>query len=202
MPLRHRAFTLVEVTLAVALMAIVGVVVFATFSSGLRLWKRQDEGSSVRAAAFFFERVQRDLENCCAFGVWSPIGNQTQYEFLAFAGSLETPQGRVSAPVRVLYAWDEAAGEVRRSAASLTDELQGVLPSGRSVLAGVERFAFAYYYAVSETGICAWSDQWPPEDVALQEGDLGPKAIRATVTIRDADRVYEAVKIFSLPFGE
>ncbi|MGE5280583.1 MAG: type II secretion system protein GspJ [Deltaproteobacteria bacterium] len=195
-----RAFTLVEAALAAALMAVVGLVVFKTFASGLRLWQRQDEGAPAREAAFFFERVQRDIENGCRYGAWVFWGNATQVEFPGYAGSLLIDSVRVPSPARVRYAWEEAAGAVGRVVVSLTDDLQGAVGAGRPVLSGVERFDFSYYFLDPQRKEYVWAPQWPPGDVALKD-DARPLAVRVEMTLRRKKKTYDAVRIFSLPLG-
>jgi len=199
--MNKKAFTLIEVALAGALMAAVGLVVFATFSSGMRLWRRQNEGAPARSAAFFFERMQRDVENGCSFGAWSLIGNATQCEIPSCAGSLLVNDIRVSAPVRVLYVWMPEAQEVLRSTISLSEDLRGGSSSGRPVLTGAESFHLEYYFRDPETKIYSWSEQWPPEEIVLKEG-VWPSAIKLTVALREGKNAYDAVKIFALPLGE
>ncbi len=194
-------FTLIEITLGVALAAIVGVVVFSTFSSGLRLWQRHQEGFSARDTAFLFERIQRDFENGSAYATWVLRGNATQCEFPAFVGSVTLEEGRKTpAPARVLYFWDGAGAKVLRSVTSLSDDFQGIPRNGKAVLSGVERFALAYYFLDPRGNEYVWSEQWPPEEAVLKE-EAWPLAVRLEVTVRYDKRIYEAVKIFSLPLG-
>ncbi len=196
----RRGFTLIEIALGVALTAVVGLVVFSTFSSGLKLWQRHQEGFCARDTAFLFERMQRDLENGSAFAEGALRGNATQCEFPAFAGSVTTQEDEVPAPGRVFYVWDETAAKVLRSVTTLSDDFQGVQKDGRAVLSGVERFALAYYFLDPQGNQYTWSEQWPPEEAALKEG-VWPLAVRLEVSVRDDKKTYEAVKIFSLPLG-
>ncbi len=199
--IRRSGFTLIEITLAAALAVVVGGVVFATFSSGLRLWKRHQEGFSGRDTAFLFERMQRDFENGASFGEWVLRGNATQCEFPSWAAFVTKPEGRVPAPGRVSYLWDEATSQALRSVTSLSDDYQGIQRDGRAVLSGVESFSFAYCLPGPQ-GACIWLDQWPPEEAGFKEGEGGwPLAVRFGVSVRNDKKTYEAVKIFSLPLG-
>ncbi len=198
-PLRA-GFTLIEITLGVALAAVVGVVVFSTFSSGLRLWQRHQEGFPARDTAFLFERMQRDFENGSEYTTWVLRGNATQCEFPAFVGSITAQEGRMPAPARVLYFWDGTGARVLRSVTSLSDDFQGILKDGKAVLSGVERFVFSYYFLDPQRNEYVWSEQWPSEEAVLKEG-AWPLAVRLEVSVRYDKRIYEAVKIFSLPLG-
>jgi len=196
-----KAFTLVEAALAAALAAIVGVVIFATFSSGLRLWQRRQEGASVRSVALLFERMQRDIENGCPYGTWALRGNATQFEFPSLAGYLSTPWGQAPAPGRILYVWDAETGKVLRSVASVAEEKEGTFKAAQDVLSGVERFTLSYYYLQRPQKEYVWSEQWPPEQANVKEG-AWPLAVRLEATLREDKKTYDVVKIFSLSLGE
>jgi len=118
---RHGGFTLVEITLGAALTAVVGLVVFSTFSSGLKLWQRHQEGSGARDTALLFERMQRDLENGSPYAEWDMRGNLTQCEFPAFVRFVAGPGQEHLAPGRILYFWDEARSQVWRSVSTLSE---------------------------------------------------------------------------------
>jgi len=196
----RRAFTLIEITLGVALAAVVGLAVFSTFLSGVRLWQRHQEGTCVHQTALFVERMQRDLENGSPYAAWELRGNATQCEFPAFVRFVAGPGQETLGPGRILYAWDPASAEIRRAVASVSDDFQGAAVEGRPVLSGVESFTLSYYFLNPQSDEYAWSEQWPPESLVLKEG-VWPLAVRCEVSVRDDKKTYEAVKIFSLPLG-
>ena len=58
-----RGFTLIELVLVTAILAVIGMAVYGTFSNGLNIWEKVTEDSVEEDIYLFFEKISVDLRN-------------------------------------------------------------------------------------------------------------------------------------------
>ena len=61
--LYKNGFTLIELVLVTAILAVIGMAVYGTFSNGINIWKKVTEDSVVEDVNLFFEKISVDLRN-------------------------------------------------------------------------------------------------------------------------------------------
>lgn len=184
---RARGFTLLEVLVAVAIFAILGLAAYSGLDAVLKARARLDaENQQWRGVALFWVRLGRDLT---AF-VERPArvrGSAAQPSFLGesqavgeFAAHLEltrlgTAEAGRAPPERVAYRLRE--GKVEWLRWPVLDSGPRAEPDVAVLLDEVAALEFRY-----RDGAGVWSDRWPP-----QVGAGHPAAVKATLTLKSGE---------------
>lgn len=184
----RRGFTLLEVLLAIAIVALVAVLGYRALSAlSSSETKLAAEAARWRTLDLFFARLEGDLRQAVPrpvrrsdahepawLGVPDSEGNGT-LEF-SRAGPEYTLEAH-SAGQRLAYRLRNGAVEVLYWASY--DRPQGVDPTPYTLLDGVTRFQLAY---LTQAG--AWTDTWPQAG----ESEL-PRAVRVDLTLASGEAI-------------
>ncbi|MDO8536216.1 MAG: type II secretion system protein [Candidatus Omnitrophota bacterium] len=156
--LSKRAFTLVEVILAITIFSFIAVGISTSFFSGMKLWGRAISTDSWRNDILLgFESVSAELRQ----GVDIPaIG----YKGDAKSFSFPAPSG--NSIVKASYLFDAQKKALVRSETKLKDILrEDIIGStgGKSMLY-LDDFSVQYLYRDPLTEISEWKTEWKKED--------------------------------------
>jgi general secretion pathway protein J len=187
MDARARGFTLVEVLIAIAIVAVISVLGYRAIAALADSESRLSaEATRWRALDLFFARIEGDLRQAVPRGArlddarepaWlGTIADEEGNAALAF--SRAGPEFNVepgSAGQRLAYRFRNGVVEVLYW--SGYDRPRGVAPIAYPLLSDVARFRLAY---LAKSG--AWVDTWPlAGDVEL------PRAVRAELTLTNGE---------------
>jgi len=201
---KARGFTLLEILLAISLLAMVSVAAFLGLNS-IITGKGAIEGSSKRLAAVqrAFMQIQRDLSQMSPRAVRDESGRplgaliyNPDLGLLEFSrdGWLAPKDGERAAIVRVLYTFGNSTLS-RRQFRSLDRAPGGEQPQGRVLLTDIDSFEIRLLDAGGE-----WRPFWPPgkESVSSPYGfwDRLPRALYFTINIAG---LGELRRLFVLP---
>lgn len=190
-------FTLLELAVATALIALMAAAVATLAGRGLTVWRKAEGELSQRfVVERSFQRLGEELRNSVAL-LESPFegGNeqvsfatQTDPTHLAWVRYLKVDQGSTSALVRQSQPFPPD------SKAS---------PATKTVVQGVKSFRLEYG-AVTEAGgkkTVTWTEIWQvPEN---EKAGKVPNLIRARIEAEDSrGEVREGVRLFWIPHGE
>jgi general secretion pathway protein J len=179
-------FTLIEVLLAVAIVALIAVLGYrAVAALSDSETKLAAEATRWRTLDLFFARLEGDLRQAMPRPArlsetrepaWVGAADAAGNSALAFsrAGPEFTLEPR-SAGQRLAYRYRDGAVDVLYWASY--DRPRGALPTAYTLLDGVARFQLAY---LARNG--AWADTWP----RAGESEL-PRAIRVRVTLASGE---------------
>lgn len=175
-----RGFTLVELLVAIALLAVVTLATAATLTSGWMVWQRlqayevQDQWVMV-----FFHQIRRDLSNARLF---APVGFHGEYDTLSFPALVPAGEGFQTIPEelgRIGYFFETAKQRLCRSQTPYRMvSRKGLKDSFQTVLTGIDRVRFSYYAwdSLNEGG--TWAD-------SLSSTQL-PLAVKVEIQYKDA----------------
>jgi prepilin-type N-terminal cleavage/methylation domain-containing protein len=150
---RLGGYTLVELLVAIALLALIGVAIVGAFAGGLRVWERARVEVREAAPAAACAQIRRDLANAClSRGAAFEGGPQA----VVFASRAATADPRVMTMCRLEYAFDPAGGRLRRTACAVPSDAEG---RAETVLDRTEECAFLYY-GEEAAGEGGWTDTW------------------------------------------
>ncbi len=191
-PDRRSAFTFIEMSLVAALISILSLAVYTTFSSGARIWQKANTKTPETEIGIFSDKLSNDLRNWFASSVIQPKGTRTELSFALFQeGGLA--QEKDSALVdfgQVSYWFDTSRFCVYRRYRNYlhaVDDEKRTQP--QVVLADVDSVLFSYYYFDAATQKGAWLDEL---DKTI------PSAVKIQVSFKDKQRQKELSKIIAV----
>jgi prepilin-type N-terminal cleavage/methylation domain-containing protein len=185
----RKGFTLLELLVATAIVAVASVVVLGGFAAGIRVWERAREFSGPRASArITIALVRKDLCNMTPCRAASFEGAGTWLEFPAVV----TGEGSNSWPGTIRYEFSQ--GVVKRMS-KLLGGGGGGKETGEVLLADVRDVSFSYGDAGDDgQGGVVWVGEW------IGRTNL-PVAVTMAVRFREGQEQGEVKQTVLLPRG-
>lgn len=179
--LKHRGFTLVELLITVAIFSIVSVAVYATFNSGMSVWRRaKDTNAQQRKFILRIEKLSRELRQSFNFN---------DIAFSAGKNKIQFPSVIDSDICRIIYSYDENKKILFRSLDKLADilaqEKKELEPKFSAYLVDVEGLSFSYLSFDLSKKAYIWNEEW-------QQNNL-PVAVKLSLTVKQKTYVTTIV---------
>lgn len=197
--MKRRGFTLIEVLVVTAILAVLGAAIASCIGAGIRVWDAV-RGSATRDinAELALMGIARDLRNALPFHAIEFHGAATE---LSFAAVMADDAGEESSgPVRRIglcgYRLDRDAGELLRETSRYPAEAEGGARVER-VLSGVTRATLQYLPAGGDAA--AGGGEWVAE---WQSTTNLPRAVRVALVLAGGDRPLASAATVLLPIGE
>jgi hypothetical protein len=190
-----RNLTLIELLVAVSLLTLVGMALFAVFSCGLRaLVKAEAQPVSAGTTLLFLETMERDVRSAMTF---EPLAFAGQGGGVGFPALVEDAVGEKSAwrPGFIRYRFDAEKRQLIREVFTFSQAVRKADGTGhKMILAGVDGVAFRYAgnYAAENP---AW-------DIAWNSVDSFPEKIRVELTFGSGSEKRLLSRMISVPVGE
>jgi type II secretory pathway component PulJ len=176
---RRNGFTFVEMLIAAALLATVGLAVFALLAGGLQIWERlQQQAAREIEVQLALEQMRRDLVHQRPF---RPIGFEGSYDEVSFPALVPvTYRDRSSGKEwesqeigQVAYRWDSLRQALVRSETPYRLlRRRSAREGARWVLAQLRRMQLSYGSAKADRPGVEWSSRWespePPLAVKIE----------------------------------
>ncbi|MFC1807537.1 prepilin-type N-terminal cleavage/methylation domain-containing protein [Candidatus Omnitrophota bacterium] len=196
-----RAFTLIELLIAVSIFSAVGVVLYSCFRGGVVSWRRIDaQQSSQLRMRYCFDTLSRDLKNMLFI---SNIPFKGEADRLSFISSVRAQDDNRIYTKEVSYYAGQgdgviSSGSLSRSESQLKDKFiivdlesdESKLPNkpeqdAQVILNGVSELKFSYLSASEESANLGeteyeWLDFWDDESAL-------PMGVRIDLTLTDID---------------
>ena len=212
-PRRTRGFTLIEVLVASAITAIIGIIAYGFLSSALDAQvSQQQQADRLNELNLFFVALARDVRQAVKRPIRTEFGEElepavfggpgTEYLLSLTRGGWYNPRAVVRSSLqRVAYGLNEKQ-EIERVAWHMLDRASDQNVYKAVALTGVEEVYFRFLeqeqVRVDDDEIAKeWSESWPPESAQLQRQQQTsssgyaklPVAIEITLTLEDLGEV-------------
>lgn len=189
-----RGFTLIEVMMAAALTALVGLAIYANFATGIRVMKKLTQPSGDADLYIFFEKFSRDLEN--AF-LYNGIPFHGEKEKLSFATTIltEAVLGGERGIGRVTYSYESGRNSIGRAQENVSQIYQDEEAEARPILDQIYSLTFRYYKYNAKDKIYLWKEEWDEEE----EENKNPVAVRIDLEFKDEEGKHSSVKTIAIP---
>lgn len=195
---RARGFTLLELLIAVAIFAVVGVMAYGGLQAvlGQQVIAR-DNADRFREIQFAVQQVSRDLYQLQPRPVREQLGDGHRSAVLADArqrygveftrGGWTNPLGQPRAAIqRVAYELDE--DRLLRLHWFVPDHTLTEEPVEREILSGVRDFRLRFFSGAG------WSDEWPP-GLSAQDPAMLPVALEFVIELEDVGEIRRLIEV-------
>jgi prepilin-type N-terminal cleavage/methylation domain-containing protein len=197
---KHRGLTLVEVSLTVALSALVSLVVYSTLSNGLKIWQDVHVKQPQEAVALFFEKLTDQVRNTFKYPGILFTGNQTSFSLPTIVRDrVQFGEAGVGLGL-VKYIFDERPGQVQKAELTTSDIFENSAPSFSPALGGIDQVIFSYYFFDKKRKEHAWATEWPPLEGAPDSADF-PLAVGVLLRLTENNKTYEYQRAIFIPYS-
>jgi len=171
--IRQRAFTLTELLITVTIFAVVSLAIYATFNSGMTVWRRaKDTNTEQRKFLLKTEKLSRELRQAFSFN---------DIAFSATKSKIQFPSVIDSDICRITYFFDANKKILYRSCDKLADILaqdkKKLEPNLSSYLPGIDNVSFYCLVFDLQKKSYVWKEDW-------QQVNL-PVAVKVNITTKD-----------------
>lgn len=179
--LKQPGFTLVELLITMTIFSVVSIAVYATFNSGMSVWRRAKEvNAEERMFLLRVEKLSRELRGSFISGdiPFSLAKNKIQ-----FSSVIDSDISRI------IYSFDENKKALLRSsdklASILAADKKELEPEFLAFLSPVDTLSFSCLYFDLQKNSYAWKEEWPD--------NYFPIAVKVSMTSKD--KTYAATII-------
>lgn len=159
-----KGFTLLEVFLVSAMVAIISLAIYTTFANGIKIWQKAHSEMLEEDVCIFFERFTSDLRNSFKFKDMSLLGKEDMIEVPTLVRDASTGRKTIG---KVVYSYDPGSWSVIREARDFSQIYSG----GRGVvteqLRNVKSLKFSYYFYNALEEEYVWHDEYLKEQPSL-----------------------------------
>ncbi len=187
---RKSAFTLVEMLIVTAILSVVGMAIYATFNSGVKIWQKVTRQLPEEDLNIFFDKFSLDLRNCFKFTGINFSGTADKLEFPTLVNSLRLEKRTVG---KSIYAYEPQGRILNRYQVDFAGIYSDEGASPRQSLRDVKALKFQYYFYDEQNKIYVWQDEW------LREGL--PLAVRVELELDDGQKTKKFSRTVAISIG-
>jgi len=198
--LRKKGFTLIELILVSAILMVVGMALYGTFTSGINIWKRVSQRPVTEDVGLFFKNISYDLRN--SFKVEN-IKFRGGRRHISFPTRIRRRDGEKlkDSIGQIAYSFDRKKGEVYKKQASYSEVYRKKSGRKRVLAEGISSLQFQYFIYDSEREKYSWVTNWQERDdpFGAEEEDRLPLIVRIEIGIPKEKFEQKFVKTVSIP---
>lgn len=207
---REKAFTFIELIIAVTIFSVIAVSVYSVFWAGLRTWRMTSPAiESNQKLRFFFDLISKDLKSSLGYYP-SDYSDKEKVNFKGDAKrisfwALADVQGQDNAvrtePARIAYyldTTDSSDVKIMRNIATRAEGFKETPERSEQVFSGIKESDFSFEYCYKEPNLnpadpytYEWAGEWLTKE---SEFEKIPRGVRI--------RVRQDTKTVFIPTGE
>ena len=193
---QNKAFTFIELLVAITIFSIIAVSIYSTLNAGIRVWLK---GNSIirdnQALRVFFDSISSDLRNLTAY---SGIRGEWGQGSVTFPAAINVAYGNTMRAelAKVTYALDDSNGGLTRICVTGKEGFDSQYAEGQADFGVLRNLSFEYGYKSATTeGECEWRDNWG-------KADRIPRLVKIKVGLQGRAESNLFEKIVVIPMGE
>ncbi len=162
--INKQGFTLIEMLIVTAILAVISLAIYATFNNGIKIWQRVNKPIPGEGANIFFDKFARDLRNTFKFTGLNFTGGQYRLEFVTLVNSPRLNNRTVG---RVIYFYEPETKTLNRQQQDFSQIYNAEETAAQALLNNVKSLKFQYYLYNKEKKEYLWLDEWLRQDLPL-----------------------------------
>ena len=181
----RRSFTLIELLITAAIMALVSLAILSVFAGGINVYGRLRSYSNVRKDILLsLERVEKDLRSACNISEIKFNGESSRITFPALVNANPSSGIREPSPGSISYYVDAyehylVSEAMDYSAATAKEPGKGAVTQ----LVSADKVKFSYYYYDPESEAYMWGDKWTNISPEEKTGVAASSKIKANTPL-------------------
>lgn len=185
-----KGFTFVELLLVTAMLAVIGLAIYSTFSSGINFWLRISQEKNDEDVIVFFEKISYDLRSSFRYTGIDFKGSSDKISFPIIA-EFETKSGKREGVGKVDYIFDRIGESIKVKQSNYSEVYLGRPHYERELVGNIRSLNFKYYYYDAEEEKYFWTSSWQMGDgvaFGIVTEKKIPLAVRVEVVLKDENK--------------
>ncbi len=163
-PRTKKGFTLIEMIMVSALLAVMSLAIYATFNNGMKIWQRVNQSIAEEDLNIFLDKFSGDLRNSFKFTGTKFLGKEDGLEFATLVDSAALQKRSVG---KIIYFYDPTAEALSREYLDFSQVYSGENNSHKQSLKNIRALKFQYYLYDPQKKEYLWQDEWLKEELPL-----------------------------------
>ena len=153
---KNKGFTLAEMFLVSAMLAVISLAIYTTFTNGIKIWQKVNTEMLEEDVCIFFERFSSDLRNSFRF---EGMGFSGKEDMIGFSTFIKDPSSGRNIIGQVLYSYRPATGVLIREGRDFSRIYSGRPGVVTQQLENIAYLKFEYYFYDDGTKKYVWHDK-------------------------------------------
>ena len=187
---KSKGFTLIELVVVVISMVVIAFAIYATLSSGLKIWQKVSREASQEDVNIFFEKFTQDLHNGIIYKGIDFSGAEDNFELPTLVMSRRLKARSVG---KTKYVYDKDKGVIRRYLFDFSYLYDSEGIEAQELLRGVKSLKFQYYIYDAGGKTYLWQDEWA--------GGQMPLAVRVELEAGGDGKIVRFARTVGIPVG-
>jgi len=198
--LYKHGFTLIELILVTAMLAVIGLALYGTFANGITIWKKVTQESVMEDISLFFEKVSHDLRNSFKMTGMKFRGGKNKISFPAKI-KISGDEGIKNSIGQVTYYFDRRKQALNKREATYSEVYRHKPGSKRILTEDISSLQFQYFIYDSNKKKYSWVTSWQERDepFGIVVEDNLPLIVRIEVGIPKEHGEQKIVKTVLIP---
>jgi len=195
-------FTLIELVLVAAILVVIGMAVYGTFSNGINIWKKVTEDSVAEDVNLFFDKISLDLRNSFKLTGLRFKGERTKVSFPSTI-KISDQDGIKNTIGEITYYIDQRKKALIRRVANYSEVYRKKSGSEQILSENVSSLRFKYYVYEQHYKRYSWVTHWQERDETFghQIEESLPLIVKIEIGIPNEKSEQIFVRTVQLPAG-
>ena len=190
----NAGFTLIELLMAAMLIPLIAFAVYANFNSGVKIWQRLHQQTSLEDLRLFSQKVSRNFESALQY---SSIPFEGDKENVSFAALIQTDEklGGDRGIGEIRFYYDPGTRSIQREQKNVSQIYREKGGRSETVLHGVNGWKVSFFALGKQDKTYQWFEAWENRPKEL------PVAVRFEFDFSGASGARPVTKTFMIPVG-